>query len=146
MGGGGSEARVTTYEATRRDGSASAQERVGPAGQRTACRCRVPLPRAAAAGKWGAGRAPPAMGCRLGKRSTAPERMPGGRADFASRAALRRGVQRCYWQLVVKLSGSATTVTPRIVAPTSTNWPLERVVARTGPMIGSRIGIVAILR
>ena len=53
---------------------------------------------------------------------------------------------RRYWQVVVKLSGNATTVTPRIVAPTSTSWPFGRVVARTGPMIGSRIGIVAILR
>ena len=55
-------------------------------------------------------------------------------------------VPRRYWQLVVKLSGNATTVTPRIVAPTSTSWPFGRVVARTGPMIGSRIGIEAILR
>lgn len=61
-------------------------------------------------------------------------------------AFVRGETPTVYWQVDVKLSGSATTVTPRIVAPTSTSCPLGRVVARTGPMIGSRMGIDAIFR
>lgn len=110
MDAGDSGARVTTYDATPRDGSVAAHER---------------------------------FIMRRHRRSTAPERMPRGRAVFLL-DSLRSATG--YWQVVVKLSGSATTVTPRIVAPTSTNWPFGRVVARTGPMIGSRIGIDAILR
>lgn len=49
-------------------------------------------------------------------------------------------------QLLEKLSGSATTVTPRWVAPTRTIWPLGRMVARTGPMMGSLMGTAAIRR
>ena len=84
-----------------------------------------------------------AAGARNAKRSTALERMLRGRAVVPALPTVRRDP---YWQDVVKLSGSATTVTPRIVAPTRTSWPFGRVVARTGPMIGSRIGIAAILR
>ena len=115
MGRGDSAAGVTTYETTRRDGSASPQERAARTSRRGEKR----------------------------QRSTAPERMFRGRAVVPALPTVRRNP---YWQDVVKLSGSATTVTPRIVAPTRTSWPFGRVVARTGPMIGSRIGIAAILR
>lgn len=119
MGRGDSAARVTTYETTRRDGSAAPNERAARACARTSRR--------------GEKR----------QRSTAPERMLRGRAVVPAVPTVRRDP---YWQDVVKLSGSATTVTPRIVAPTRTSWPFGRVVARTGPIIGSRIGIAAILR
>lgn len=80
-------------------------------------------------------------------RGTNARHGPGASAPGPSRfpRSCRRRPRR-YWQDVVKLSGNATTVTPRMVAPTSTSWPLGRVVARTGPMIGSRMGTEAILR
>lgn len=52
-----------------------------------------------------------------------------------------------YGQLVVNVFGSVAMTTPRAVAPTRTSWPVtERYAAVTGPMIGSRIGIVPTLR
>ena len=59
-------------------------------------------------------------------REGAPRMQYGPEADASGPygpACATNNIPGPYWQVVVKLSGSATTVTPRMVAPTSTSWP-----------------------
>jgi hypothetical protein len=56
-----------------------------------------------------------------GERAVPMQNDPGAHALGSFHQPCLPIPQRRYWQLVVKLSGNATTVTPRMVAPTSTN-------------------------